>query len=668
MSQTTAKKDRLQRSQLNAITGDLDLDTLNLALKGFASEKIIEAVTAAEVERTIQGASTFTVDVSDKDRVLMHSPFLKSKVDTEVDGLWFRLVSVAKESDDITLTFEDREVAIFRTYDEPKSAAWGATTRPKFIRDMVREVKEVKIPFYCPELNTVKLIGAGEDAQQLADVQREPGFGFAVELTVKNRPADAQQREVVERVLRVGLKMKARRKVLVCAIMTATQESTARNLSGGDRDSAGVFQQRPSQGWGTYREVTNIEHTSQEFFSRAITADAAQPWLEYGELCQKIQVSAFPQAYDQWRTEAERTVSAFGVTGGDTSSSSDQATANTMEFTDIFLEGGDGGESFQFTRGQFSQDSSGQQKVKREDTWDCTARLADEVGWRRFMVAGAFYFVSEPYLFKSRPRFVIGHEFDEGIISIDFSYDTGQHDATVKVTALAARWAAPPGTVVMIENMGVINGRWLVVKVNRSLFSPIAILTLMKPRPKLPEPTQEEAVQFSPLPVPTPSTISGFVAPLPTLTDLSVSEFGIRDPDGAPDQFGRKWHAAKDWFAPATTPVVAPIQGTLVEIKQGSGSSGQVFGGVVKLEMDNGMVWVFRHVNPVLVFRVGARVQQGETIATVTRWTDNPGSSHAHIEFWLSLAGGYNYENMVDPIRVLRDEDFPRPREPRSGV
>jgi len=47
MSQTTAKKDRLQRSQLNAITGDLDLDTLNLALKGFASEKIIEAVTAA---------------------------------------------------------------------------------------------------------------------------------------------------------------------------------------------------------------------------------------------------------------------------------------------------------------------------------------------------------------------------------------------------------------------------------------------------------------------------------------------------------------------------------------------------------------------------------------------------------------------------------------------
>ena len=51
------------------------------------------------------------------------------------------------------------------------------------------------------------------------------------------------------------------------ALATAMQESNLANLSGGDRDSAGLFQQRPSQGWGTYAQVTDPVHASVQFLS-----------------------------------------------------------------------------------------------------------------------------------------------------------------------------------------------------------------------------------------------------------------------------------------------------------------------------------------------------------------------------------------------------------------
>lgn len=664
MSMTETRKAKLELSQLNAITGDIDLTDLNLALKGFASQKLIEAVTDADVERTIEGASTFTVGVADAERILMYSPYLASDVYTEVDGLWFALVGVSKTDDEISLTFEDREVYLMRKYNKPKTAAWGKTTRPKFIREMVREVKEQKIRFFCPELESVKLIGP-ENEDTEVDLKREPGFAFSANVTVKGRQASAVQKQMISRVLRVGIKMKARRKVLVTSIMTITQESTATNLSGGHLDSAGLFQQRPSQGWGTHAQVTNPEYAAREFFKRAIANDALFPNFSHSELAQSVQRSAYPDAYAKWRTESERTVKTFGIFGD---SNASQAASNNQVALDavlaelgiegsIFLDGAGGGADYQFARGMY--DSKGGLK-KREDSWDCSGRLADEVAWRRFMVNGTFYYVSEPYLFRSKPRMVIGSEFDPAIIKIDFKYDTGQHNAEVTIVATTTRWAAPPGSVVMLESLGVINGRWLVTNIKRSLFSPVSTITLKKPRPKLPEPTQDdledELGDTNIIVIQTAGLVGGFVSPLATDGNLAVSEFDMPDPEGAPNRFGVRYHAAKDWFAPGGSPLVAPIGGTLIELKQSKGNSGQVFGGVVKLQMDNGYVWVFRHVNPVLAFKVGARVTQGQTIATVTKWTDKPASSHAHIEIWRTLEGGYKYENMIDPCKFLKGE------------
>lgn len=147
-----------------------------------------------------------------------------------------------------------------------------------------------------------------------------------------------------------------------------------------------------------------------------------------------------------------------------------------------------------------------------------------------------------------------------------------------------------------------------------------------------------------------PDSSGGLVKPLATgLT--SISEFGVRDAEGAPANNGARYHAAKDWFAAGGTAVRSPVDGRIVEVTASRGNTGQIFGGVVKVQANDGKVWVFRHVDPGNV-RVGQRVDGGDRIASVTNWRSGP--SHAHIELWKTLAGGYNYGNMIDPMSVLK--------------
>jgi hypothetical protein len=99
-----------------------------------------------------------------------------------------------------------------------------------------------------------------------------------------------------------------------------------------------------------------------------------------------------------------------------------------------------------------------------------------------------------------------------------------------------------------------------------------------------------------------------------------ASEFLVQDAEGAPSADGVRFHAGKDWFAPAGTPVVSPASGTIVEVTPSRGSSGQIFGGVVKVQEPSGRVFVFRHVDPVGV-ELGQQVAAGTPLATVSAWT-----------------------------------------------
>jgi murein DD-endopeptidase MepM/ murein hydrolase activator NlpD len=145
------------------------------------------------------------------------------------------------------------------------------------------------------------------------------------------------------------------------------------------------------------------------------------------------------------------------------------------------------------------------------------------------------------------------------------------------------------------------------------------------------------------------SARDGVVRPLNTAVPR-FSEFTTPDAEGAPDNHGVKHHAGLDWFAPEGSVVRAPVAGSITEAKPSRGTSGQVFGGTAKIEASDRKLWVFRHVVPSV--RVGARVRAGQPVAAVSRWDD--GAEHAHIEIWKTRAGGYDFENMLDPLKFFK--------------
>jgi hypothetical protein len=82
------------------------------------------------------------------------------------------------------------------------------------------------------------------------------------------------------------------------AIATAFQESKIHNLDYGDRDSAGLFQQRPSQGWGTRKQVLDPVHSIGKFYDGLVKVKGYSS-MSITDAAQRVQRSAYPGAYAQ---------------------------------------------------------------------------------------------------------------------------------------------------------------------------------------------------------------------------------------------------------------------------------------------------------------------------------------------------------------------------------
>jgi hypothetical protein len=80
------------------------------------------------------------------------------------------------------------------------------------------------------------------------------------------------------------------------ALTTAFQESKIRNLRYGDRDSLGLFQQRPSQGWGTEKQILDMVHATNAFYD-ALVKFRGYESADITTIAQRVQRSGFPEAY-----------------------------------------------------------------------------------------------------------------------------------------------------------------------------------------------------------------------------------------------------------------------------------------------------------------------------------------------------------------------------------
>ena len=93
-------------------------------------------------------------------------------------------------------------------------------------------------------------------------------------------------------------------------IATAVQESKLTNLPGGDRDSIGLFQQRPSQGWGTPAQIRDPVYASNAFYDVLVKVEGYED-LPITKAAQTVQRSAFPSAYADHEPEARVLASAL---------------------------------------------------------------------------------------------------------------------------------------------------------------------------------------------------------------------------------------------------------------------------------------------------------------------------------------------------------------------
>jgi murein DD-endopeptidase MepM/ murein hydrolase activator NlpD len=122
---------------------------------------------------------------------------------------------------------------------------------------------------------------------------------FDGQLPTVDQLGEAQMRNAAT-IVEVGVAMEVPPRGWVVAIATALQESSLSNLpylgKRNDHDSVGLFQQRPSQGWGTPAQLQDPEYASRKFYQKLVRI---KDWstMPLTVAAQKVQRSAYPDAY-----------------------------------------------------------------------------------------------------------------------------------------------------------------------------------------------------------------------------------------------------------------------------------------------------------------------------------------------------------------------------------
>jgi hypothetical protein len=154
------------------------------------------------------------------------------------------------------------------------------------------------------------LAACSDDAQ---DLLRPSPTGCSLVADEGRVHLTAEQAANAATIAAVGLRDGMDERAVAVAITTAMQESELLNVDYGHDDSLGLFQQRPSMGWGTEEEVQDPVYASYKFYEKLRRTDGWQD-MTLAEASQAVQVSAYPDLYRQWETDA--TVIAAVLAGG----------------------------------------------------------------------------------------------------------------------------------------------------------------------------------------------------------------------------------------------------------------------------------------------------------------------------------------------------------------
>ncbi|MEV7138522.1 heavy metal transporter [Streptomyces tauricus] len=183
---------------------------------------------------------------------------------------------------------------------EPSPTSVAPVRRGRFLRFGAALVVLLGVAAYL----AVQYLTGGTGVPKCTVVSAD-GDGTSYEFT-------AEQAVNAATITAVGTNRGMPERAVTIALATALQESALRNLGHGDRDSLGLFQQRPSQGWGTEREILDPAYAAGEFYEHLDKVpDYAQ--LPLTVAAQRVQRSGFPEAYA--KHEPDATLLAAALTG-----------------------------------------------------------------------------------------------------------------------------------------------------------------------------------------------------------------------------------------------------------------------------------------------------------------------------------------------------------------
>lgn len=430
-----------------------------------------------------------------------------------LDGISFRLAGAAfsysYETRETRVIFEDEMATVMRLRTEPLKVSRGADTRAEFIGRLVSAaVKRANLPFTTKGRYFSPQAGQRQPIAEPDEEGRTKGFAKGHKFKIKTVDADSEQRENLKIALTEADRLRAGERATLALINAGITESRWVNLTGGDADSSGVLQVQtrtattitpttvidPRTG-NAHGNVTHtravargalnprdIKEVVRLFLLKGYAADSSgaikyaadHPDAEVYEIAQAMQGSGAGQAsngqsnYGPWVEQAKEILDLWGGAG---------------KLVTIR-------ESFEFRAG-------GRTNGRSSNYWDDSGTAAEKVRWRRFADRNRVWFVPDEWLFQRSPSFVIDGKDGpaglsaQGIISIDTSQvDIGLPAAEITIKCFLPRWGGPPGGVAILQNLGPLDGRWLIGVNDQDLMpaDEVSTLTLVRPAPAKKEP------------------------------------------------------------------------------------------------------------------------------------------------------------------------------------
>jgi hypothetical protein len=166
-----------------------------------------------------------------------------------------------------------------------------------------------QLEMIIPDAAQTELVAAMVRAR-IAQRHATPGASAATACSASRTPHtwNSAQRQNARTIVQVGMALGVPQRGEVVALAAAMQESQLYNLgylgANNDHDSLGLFQQRPSMGWGTPAEVTDPVFAATAFYLALRTVPGWES-MAVTDAAQSVQRSGYPYAYAQWETDAK---------------------------------------------------------------------------------------------------------------------------------------------------------------------------------------------------------------------------------------------------------------------------------------------------------------------------------------------------------------------------